>query len=83
MPWEFYYKWCGSARLYLNKVNSLQAKLHDIFPFLKDKSVKDARVIVKRQRVCVCVCVCVSLFVCTSQITVRLGCEGMVGGCGG
>ena len=32
----------GSARLYLNKVNSLQAKLHDIFPFLKDESVKDA-----------------------------------------
>ena len=44
----------GSAKLYLNKVNSQQAKLHDIFPFLKDKSVKDARVMVKRESVRVC-----------------------------
>ena len=36
----------------------LEAKLHDTFPFLKDKIMKDARVMVKRERECVCVWVC-------------------------
>ena len=63
--WPGKYKWCRSARLYLNKVNSWQTKLHDIFRFLKDKTVKDAKVTMKR------VCVCVFLFVCKSQATVR------------
>ena len=43
----------GSARLHLNMVK-LEAKLHDIFPFLKDKSMKDARAMVKRESVCLC-----------------------------